>query len=163
MPHTIAIGTAVRCADGQAGDIGGLIINPNRNHVDYVILRHSTRAGREVFVQSGQIQRASARMLTLPCSWGDLEQLPHPDERAVQGSVLDNLSDLCVVRAETPVRDGEGNPLGHFHGAIVDDGLEVQAILLAEAPDSALPITQVARFSDNVDALVVTLVRTAAA
>jgi hypothetical protein len=157
MQHAIIIGGTVRCADGQAGSIGGLLINPNRSHVDYVILNAGGAGGREYFVPSGQIQRASSHELTLPCAWGDLEQLPHPDRHAEQGTVQNNLEDLCIAREHTPVRDADGSRIGLFHGAIVNADLEIQAILLDQAPDQALPITRIARDSDNTGEVVVYL------
>jgi len=157
MQHTIMLGSAVRCADGQAGVIGGLLINPNRNHVDYVILHSDQAGGQEYFVPSGQIQRASARELSLPCSWGDLEHLPHPERSAEQGTLLANISDLAMAREQTSVSDSQGQRLGVFHGAVVDSDLEIQALMLAETPDRAIPIKQLARHSDGSDNLVVQL------
>ena len=157
MQHAMMLGSTVRCADGKAGTIGGLIVNPNRNHVDYVILRADQPGGHEYFVPSGLIQRASARELSLPCSWGELEDLPHPERPARQGTVLANLPDLIVAREQTIVRDATGDRMGVFHGAIVDSDMEIQALLLAEAPDRAIPIRQLARHSDGAGDLVVYL------
>jgi hypothetical protein len=157
MQHSITLDTPVRCADGKAGIIDGLIINPNRSHIDYVILRGDQPGGHEYFVPSGQIQRASERGLSLPCSWSELEELPHPDRPAKQGTLLANLSDLLVARQQTIVRDAGGDRLGVFHGAVVDTNLEIQALLLAEAPDRALPISQLAGGSDGTNELVVHL------
>jgi hypothetical protein len=159
MQHTIMLGSPVRCADGKAGTIDGLLINPNRNHVDYVILRSEQPGGQEYFVPSGRIQRASARELSLPYSWSELEELPHPERPAKQGTVLANLSDLVIAREQTIVRDSQGQRLGVFHGAIVDSDLEIQAMMLAETPDRAIPIRQLARHSDATGDLVVQLVQ----
>jgi hypothetical protein len=157
MQHAIMLGSPMHCADGTAGTIGGLLINPNRSHVDYVILRTAEPGGDEYFVPSGQIQRASARQLSIPCSWDELEDLPHPERPAQQGTVLSNLPDLIVAREQTIVREATGERIGHFHGAIVDSDLEMQAVLLAEAPDRAIPIIQLARQSDGASDLVVHL------
>ena len=157
MQHSIMLGSPVRCADGKAGTIGGLLVNPNRNHVDYVILQPDTPGGHEYFVPSGQIQRVNARELRLPSSWSELENLPHPERSAKQGTLLANLSDLLMAREQTVVREASGDRLGRFHGAIVDDDLDIQAILLAEAPDRAVPIRQLARHSDGAGDLVVQL------
>jgi len=157
MQHTIMLGSPVRCADGKAGTIGGLLINPNRNHVDYVILRTDQPGSHEYFVPSGQIQRASARELSLPYSWSQLEDLPHPERPAKQGTVLANLSDLVVAREQTIMRDSLGGQIGTFQGAIVDSNLEIQSMILAESPDRAIPITQLKRHSDGTGDLVVYL------
>jgi len=157
MQYTIILGTSVRCTDGKAGTVGGLIVNPNRNHVDYVILRSDRPGDHEYFVPSGQVQRASAQELSLPFSWSELEELPHPERPAKQGTVFANLSDLIVAREQTIVRNATGDRLGVFHGAIVDAGLEIQALLLAEAPDRAIPISQLARHGDGAGDLVVQL------
>src|SRR3954463_7139275 len=123
MEHTIMLGSPVRCADGKAGTIGGLIVNPNRNHVDYVILQADQPNSHEYFVPSGQIQRASAHELSLPCSWSELENLPHPERQAKQGTVLANLPDLVMVREQTIVHEASGERLGTFQGAIIDSDL----------------------------------------
>jgi hypothetical protein len=71
--------------------------------------------------------------------------------------VLSNLPDLIVAREQTIVRDATGERIGHFHGAIVDSDLEMQAVLLAEASERAIPIMQLARQSDGASDLVVYL------
>jgi len=157
MQHTIMLGSPVRCADGKAGTIGGLLINPNRNHVDYVILRTDQPGSHEYFVPSGQIQRASARELSLPYLWSELEDLPHPERTTKQGTVLANLSDLVVAREQTVIRDELGGRIGTFQGAIVDSNLEIQSMILAESPDRAIPVMQFARHSDDTRDLVVYL------
>jgi len=157
MQHTIMLGSSVRCADGNAGTIGGLLVNPNRNHIDYVILHIDELAGSEYFIPSGQIQRSSARELSIPCSRDELEKLPHPERTTKQGTVLANLSDLIMAREQTTVRNSEGERIGIFHGAIVDSNLEIQAMLLAEAPDHAIPIRQLVRHTGDTRDLVVHL------
>ena len=161
MQHTIMLGSPVRCADGKAGTIGGLLINPNRNHVVYIILHTDQPGSHEYFVPSGQIQRASTRELSLPCSWSELEDLPHPERSAKQGALLANLADLIVAREQTAVRDAVGERIGTFHGAIVDSDLEIQAIMLAESPDRAMPIVQLAPQSAGTNELVVHLAQRA--
>jgi len=157
MQHTIMLGSPVRCADGKAGTIGGLLINPNRNHVDYVILRTDQPGNHEYFVPSGQIQRASARELSLPYSWSELEDLPHPERTAKQGTVLANLTNMIIAREQTIIRDSLGGRIGTFQGAIVDSNLEIQSMILAESPDHAIPIMQFARHSDGMGDMVVQL------
>jgi len=157
MQHTIMLGSPVRCADGKAGTIGGLLINPNRNHVDYVILRTDQPGSHEYFVPSGQIQRASARELSLPYSWSELEDLPHPERPAKQGTVFANLSDLVLAREQTVIRDSLGGRMGTFQGAIVDSNLEIQSMILADSPDRAIPVMQFAQHSDGTGDMVVQL------
>jgi hypothetical protein len=157
MQHTLKIGTPVRCADGQAGAIGGLIINPNRNHVDYVILRANMKDQHDYLVPSSQIQRGGARELSLPCRWSDLHDLAHPQRAADQTDIFSNISDLIEAREQTIVRDADEARLGLFHGAIVDSNLEVQALLLANAPDRAIPIARLARHAGEAGSLVVHL------
>ncbi|HEU5098473.1 MAG TPA: hypothetical protein VFU22_05610 [Roseiflexaceae bacterium] len=157
MQHSLMVGANVRCADGQAGTIGGLVINPNRNHVDYVIVRASTAGEHEYLVPSSQIQRAGARELSLPCNWSDLHDLAHPQQAADQTDIFSNIDNLIVAREQTTVRDVEHARLGMFHGAIVDSNLEVQAILLADAPERAIPIERLARHPDDTSSLVLYL------
>jgi hypothetical protein len=163
MSYTFTIGSVVRCTDGRAGEISGLIINPNRGHIDYVILDPGTRGGPEIFVPSGQVQRASAQGLNLPYTWADLEQLPHPARHTVQGTVQDNLPDLLTARAGVHVRGTDGSPIGRFHGAVANADLNIEAIVLEQAPDRAVPITQLARHGDDHGTIVVDLAREAAA
>jgi len=157
MQHTIMLGSSVRCADGTAGTISGLLINPKRNHVDYVILRMNAPDRQEYFIPSGQIQRASARELSIPCSWDELKDLPHPERAIRPGTLLANLPDLVTAREQMIVYDSEGERIGIFHGAIVDSNLEIQAMLLAEMPDCAIPIRQLLRPSDSASDMVVHL------
>ena len=157
MQHTIMLGSPVRCADGKAGTIGGLLINPNRNHVDYVILHIDEPDGREYFIPSGQIQRTSARELSIPCSKDELEALPHPERTTKQGTVLSNLNDLVMAREQTVIRDSLGGRIGTFQGAIIDSNLEIQSMILTESPDRAIPITQLKRHSNGTGDLVVQL------
>jgi hypothetical protein len=157
MQHTLMVGTPVRCADGQTGAIGGLIINPNRNHIDYVILRANANDQHDYLVPSSQIQRAGARELSLPCSLSDLHDLAHPERAADQTDVFSNISDLIEAREQTIVRDADDARLGLFHGAIVDSNLEVQAVLLTDAPDRAIPIERLARRAGEAGSLVVHL------
>ena len=149
MAHTITIGADVRCADGKIGSVCGVVINPNRNEVDYVILNPGMLGGREYYVPRGRIGRAESGALTLPCSQAELDDLPRPTLAPAQGTVQDNLSDFCLARQDTPVRDAAGDPLGQLRGVIVDDDFHVQAITLASAPDRAIPIERVARYSDE--------------
>ena len=97
MQHAFILGSTMRGADGKAGAIEGLIVNPNRNHVDYIVLRASEGDGRDYFVPGAQIQRAGARELRLPFEWSELEKLPHPERPGEQGTVLSNLDDLIVA------------------------------------------------------------------
>ena len=163
MQHTITLGSAVRCADGKAGSIGGLIINPNRSHLDYVVIDPGPLGGREYYLPIAQIQRADAGELRLDCSRADLDDLPRAEVWTEQGTVQDNLRDLYVARAGTPVHDAESGLLGRLRGALVDADFQIQAIVLDEAPDAAVPIASVAIFSDATDDLVVHLARQAAA
>ena len=53
MSHTITIGADVRCDDGKIGSVGGVVINPNRSEVDYVIMNPGLLGGREYYVPRG--------------------------------------------------------------------------------------------------------------
>ena len=163
MPHTITMGADVRCNDGKLGSVAGLVINPNRNEVDYVILNPGLLGGREYYVPRGRISRGDSGALTLPCSQAELDDLPRPTIAPAQGTVQDNLGDFCLARQDTQVRDAGGEPIGQLHGVIVDDDFHVLAIALDGAPDRAIPIERVARYSnDDEGALVVHLAREAA-
>jgi hypothetical protein len=161
MQHTFTMGADVRCEDGKAGTVGGLLINPNRNEVDYVIMNPGLLGGREYYVPRGRIGRATGGEVIVPCNQADLEELPRPTLLPEQGTVLDNLGDFCIARKDTPVRDEAGGRLGLLHGVAVDgEDFVVRAIMLDGAPDTAVPIVRVARYSDDDEgALVVSLAR----
>src|SRR3712207_6745016 len=125
MQDTVIIGSTVRCGDGTTSSVGGLIINPNRSHVDYVILNFGGPGGREYFVPSAQFK--GANVSNLPCTSAELDQFPHPEHQSRQGTVQDNLSDLVVAGEQTLVRDAQGGEIGRLYGVIVDPAFEIQA------------------------------------
>jgi hypothetical protein len=163
MQQSIMIGGTARGSDGQIGTIGGLIINPTRSHLDYLIVHADAAGSREYYVPSGMIQQLSGQGAIMRVDGGELDDLPHPGGRAEQGTLLDNLGDLCVAHARTPVTTIEGDALGELMGLVVDSDLLVRAVLLAQSPDTAVPIARVGQRSDTTDTLIVELPTVAAA
>jgi hypothetical protein len=163
IQHIFEIGADVRCTDGKAGTIGGLIINPNRSHVDYIIINPGLLGGREYYVPSSQIQQVSAQGLALPCTYAELQKLPREEVWTAQGTVQDNLQSLCIARHGMAVQDVDGSALGQLHGVAVDAALEVKGIKLEDAPDRVLLIERFTATGDTFDTLVVTLARAATA
>ena len=162
MEHQIMIGSPVRCTDGKAGSVGGLLINPNRSHIDYVILNPGLLGGREYFVPSGRVARVSAEEIALPFEWAALEDLPRPEIWTKQGTVQDNLSDLCVARKNTPVYAADGSLLGALVGATADAEFSIAGVILDQTPGQAILISQMARHSESGDGIVVHLAHQAA-
>ncbi len=160
MQQAIMIGSALRFAQSQAGQITGLIINPNRGHLDYLIIHTDPRGEREYYVPSGLIQQISDQGVTVRIGANELNDLPHPQDHADQGTIQDNLPNLCVVQAQTPVHTIEGDALGNLHGVIVDADLHVRALLLEQSPDSAVPIQRIAQHGAHHDAIAVELAGT---
>jgi hypothetical protein len=163
MQQAIMIGGTARGSDGRIGTIGGLIINPTRSHLDYLIVHTGAAGSREYYVPSGMVQQLDAQGLVMRISGAELADLPHPGGRADQGTLLDNLGDLCVAHARTPVTTIEGGALGELMGVVVDADLLVRAVLLAQSPDTAVPIARVGQRSDTTDTLIVELPEVAAA
>jgi hypothetical protein len=163
MQQAIMIGGTARGSDGRIGTIGGLIINPTRSHLDYLIVHAESGGSREYYVPSGMFQQLNAQGLVMRVGSDELDRLPHPGDPAEQGTLLDNLANLAIVRARTPVTTIEGDPLGELMGVVVDGDLLVHAVLLAQSPDTAVPIARVGQRSDTTVALIVELPTVAAA
>jgi hypothetical protein len=160
MQHTIIIDGPVRFTQGEAGQITGLIINPNRSHLDYLITHPDPRGAGEYYVPSGLIQHISDQGVTVRLGANELPDLPHPQDHADQGTLLDNLSDLCVVQEQTRVLTVDGDALGNLHGVVVDGNLQVQALLLGQSPDTAVPIHGISKHAAQDDAIAVELAGT---
>lgn len=163
MQQTIMIGSTARGGDGRVGKVGGLIINPTRSHLDYLIVHGGASGADEEYVPSGMIQELGAQGLVMRVGRGELSDLPHPGDPAEQGTLIDNLANLCVVRDRTPVATIEGDTLGELLGVVVDEDLLVHGVILAQSPDTAVPIARVGQRSDTTDTLIVELPAVAAA
>ena len=160
MQQAIMLGGAVSGADGAAGQIDGLVINPNRGHLDYLILGGAAGA---TFVPSGDFEPAAGQSLTLRADRAELKRLPHPQDQPEQGTLLDNLPDLCVVRSGTQVYTLSGDALGTLRGVLVDANLLVHALVLEQSPDAAVPISRIARHDSGDAAVQVELASAASA
>jgi hypothetical protein len=125
------------------------VINPNTNRLDYLILDPGPLGGRERYVPVGQVQRAELPDVLLPISRAELESLPGPRVLPEQGTVQDNLSDLCVARAQTAVLTADGTTIGHFHGVVVDDNFQVGRVLLDENRNTGVVIERIDRHSHD--------------
>jgi hypothetical protein len=158
MQQVIMLGGAVSGADGTNGQIDGLVINPNRGHLDYLILQGP--AG-ETFVPSGDFQLGAGQSLALRVDRAELEHLPHPHDRPEQGTLIDNLPDLCVVRAGTQVHTIGGDALGTLRGVQIDADQLVHALVLDQSPGAAVPITRIARHNSDDSVVQVELASTA--
>src|SRR5262245_66031125 len=121
MQHTIVIGSAVRCTDGTCGTVGGLVINPNTNHLDYVVLDPGPIGGREYYLPIGRIEQAGPSEISMPCTLAELDQLSRLEIWTEQGTVQSNISDLCIARGAMPVRSHDGSLLGTVAGAMTGD------------------------------------------
>jgi len=160
MQNAIIIGSPLRFSAGQPGQIAGLIINPNRSHLDYLIAHSDPRGEREYYVPSSLIQQIGDQGVAIRLGANELGDLPHPRDHADQGTIQDNLPDLCVVQDQTRVLTMDGDVLGSLHGVIVDNDLQVHALLLGESPDTAVPIQGISKHSTHGDAIAVELAGT---
>ena len=143
------IGSAVRCTDGKGGSVGGILINPNTNRLDYLILDPGPLGGRERYVPVGHVERSDHAEVLLPISCAEIDSLPGPQVLPEQGTVQDNLADLCVARAQTAVKLADGTTIGHFHGVVVGDSFHVTRVLLDENRDTGIVIARVDRQSHD--------------
>jgi hypothetical protein len=157
MEHAIILGTDVRCVDDKVGNVAGVVINPNRNDVDYIIMNPGLLGGREYYVPRGHIGWGAGGDLLLECGQDELDALPRPTVAPESGTMQSNIGDFCMARKDTPVRDDAGGTLGSLHGVVIDpESFMVRAVLLDRAPDQPLPIERVAKYNDpDEDALVV--------
>ena len=160
MQNAVIIGSPLRFSAGQAGQIAGLIINPNRSHLDYLITHSDPRGEREYYVPSGLIQQIGDRGVTVRLGANELVDLPHPRDHTDQGTIQDNLPDLCMVRNQTRVLTIDGDVLGNLHGVLVDADLQIHALLLEQSPNTAVPIQGISRHSAHGDAIAVELAGT---
>jgi hypothetical protein len=149
MQSTIVVGSAVHCTDGKGGSVVGVVINPNISRLDYLILDPGPLGGRERYVPIGQVERADRADVLLPISCAELGSLPGPTLRPEQGTVQDNLPDLCVARAQTPVKIADGTTLGHFYGVALDDNFQIERVLLDENRETGIVIERVERYSHD--------------
>lgn len=159
--QTVMIGGAVRCAEGQAGRVSGLLINPTRSHLDYLILEAEPRGEREYYIPSGLVEQIEPQMIRLAISWDALSNLPHPQPRGEQGTVQDNLPNLCIAHAGTPVLSSEGNPLGGMAGVSVDADLRIHAIVLDQSSNATIPVSSISNRSEGDEAVIVELANVA--
>jgi hypothetical protein len=141
------LGSAVRCTDGKGGSVGGVVINPNTSRLDYLVLDRGALGGRERYVPVGQVERSDQAEVLLPFACADLDALPGPTLQPEQGTVQDNLADLCVARAQTAVKLTDGTTIGHFHGLVVDDNFQITRVLLDENRNAGVVIERVDRQS----------------
>jgi hypothetical protein len=160
MQNAITIGSALRFSQGQPGQVAGLIINPNRSHLDYLIVQSNPRGEREYYVPSGLIQQIGDQGVALRLGANELRDLPHPQDNPAQGTILDNLPDLCVVQQQTPVFTIEGEALGNLHGVVVDSDLQIHALLLGQSPGTAVPIREISKHAADNNAIAVELAST---
>jgi len=145
MEQAIRLDHKVQCTDGRAGDVSGLVFNPNTNHLDYVIIQAGA-GGAERFVPVRCVldARQDAVMLCVSAAeLGDLPLVGAVPQSPVEGTVHTNLDDLCLAREGTPVVDDQGEQLGRFRGALIDANDDIQGIFLA-GQDAAMPIGRLA-------------------
>jgi sporulation protein YlmC with PRC-barrel domain len=160
MQNAVIIGSALRFGEGQAGQITGLIINPNRSHLDYLITDSDPRGEREYYVPSGLIQQISDQGVAVRLSANELRDLSHPQDYAEQGTIQDNLPNLCVAHEQTRVLTIAGDTLGNLRGVVIDADLQIHALLLTQSLDTAVPILGISKHSAGGDAIAVELAGT---
>jgi sporulation protein YlmC with PRC-barrel domain len=160
MQNAVIIGSPLRFSAGQAGQITGLIINPNRSHLDYLITQSDPRGERDFYVPSGLIQQIGDQGVAVRLGANELGDLPHPQDHVDQGTIQDNLADLCIVQDRTRVLTIDGDMLGNLHGVLVDTDLQIHALLLGQSPDTAVPIQGISKHAAGGDAIAVELAGT---
>ncbi len=130
MDLTIELGSVVYCADGKVGVAGCMVINPNRNHLDYLII-HPNHAGRDYYVPARYIRATDSDRIELDLNLAELDALP-PLSAGVpeyaEGTVHSNLMLLCVACDGAQVLSTHGGLLGRVRGIIVDDEHRCDAV-----------------------------------
>lgn len=142
MQHLIVLGALVRYADGSA-PVAGLLINPNTNRLEYLLV--PAGASDERAVPIGIIDRLDDQGIALEAGAAP-GRLPSPGGPPVEGTLPSNIDDLCLARQGTPVRDRAEQVIGHVRGFGVNEDYRVVEVLLEER-ESPLAVARVARYS----------------
>jgi hypothetical protein len=150
MEQTIVIGAPVHCADGATGSVSRIVLNPDTNHLEYVVVHRGLFGGHDHCVPAGCIQEAGADRLRLTSTTAELKAMPDLEIHLPgEGTLQRSIPDYCaVLDKRVSIADEAGNPIGHFHGVIVDAAHQVERILLAEGGDAGIPINQVVSCSE---------------
>jgi len=150
MQLTIVLGSSVSCTDGKGGNISRLVLNPNTNHLDYLVVHRGLLGGQDHCVPVGHIEQASADTVTLTLSTEELKEMPEL-EFTVPGQSFRQRSipDACAALSKTTtIKDVDGNLIGHFHGVVMGPEHQIERILLAVKDDPGIPISQLADCSE---------------
>ncbi len=150
MEQSIVLGSAVHCTDGTTGSISYIVLNPDTNHLEYVVVHRGLFGGHDHCVPVGDIQDATVDGITLRRTTEELKAMPDLEVRVPGvGTPQRSIPESCAALDKaTPINDETGNSLGRFHGVVVDADRQVQRILVAGTPDSGIPIEQVVGCSE---------------
>lgn len=144
MASTILLGQPTRFAGGD-GRASGLLINPNTNRLEYLLIQTDASADERA-APIGLIALAESGALQLEAPAADLAALSLGGGPAPFGTLQSNLEDLCLARAGTPVRAQDERVLGHLRGLGLSEDCRVVQVLLEEQPEP-LPVARIARYS----------------
>jgi uncharacterized protein YrrD len=150
MQLTIMLGSSVSCTDGKGGNVSHLVLNPNTNHLEYLVVHRGLLGGHDHCVPAGHIEQANADTIMLTLSTEELKEMPEL-EFTVPGQSFRQRSipEACAALSKaTPIKDIDGNLLGHFHGVVIGPEHQVERILLADKDDPGIPISQLADCSE---------------
>jgi hypothetical protein len=150
MQQAILLASAVECADGQGGHVKAVVLDPQSHRLEYLVIHRGLFGGHDPAVPAITIRDATPTTVTLTLHVEELKQhaeveLKVPGTGIRQRSIPEN----CVIlSASTPLTDAAGQPLGHFHGVIVDDTRQVRSILRAGDGDLGIPIERISLVSE---------------
>ena len=161
MQQTIVLGSAARCTDGKGGSISQIVLNPKANALEYVIVHRGIIGGHDHCVAAGHIQDAGVEGVTLTIRIDELKALPELELKLPgAGPRQRSIPDYCVVLSKnTPVREADGELLGHFHGVIIGAERQVERLLVAGKGAANMLASQLITCSE--DGLTVRLVEQA--
>lgn len=133
MQREILLGARVTSMDGRTGLVSRFLVNPNRRRLDYVLVKAGD-PGVEHYVPVRHVSEVVTAGVEIDVPFADLAPLPREGGRGPQGTLEDNITDLCIVGEGTALRDEEGTPLGHIRGIAVNDDYEIAWMIVREDP-----------------------------
>jgi len=144
------LGSAVQCSDGATGSISRIVLNPDTNQLEYVVVHRGLFGGHDHCVPAGDIQEATEDTVTLRRTTAELKAMPELEVRVPGlGTPQRSIPENCAALDKTtPINDESGTSLGRFHGVVVDANRQVQRILLAGSSNTDIPIGQVVGCSE---------------
>jgi sporulation protein YlmC with PRC-barrel domain len=151
MALTITLGSAVQCTDGKGGSVSHIVFNPTTQHVDYLVVHRGLFGGHDHCVPAGRINAADPDQVSLALTVEELKEMPELEYRVPGESFRQrSIPDYCVALDKTtPLRDRNGDLIGHLHGVVLDTEHRVERVLLDKKDDPGIPVDRVTAWNED--------------